>query len=106
MLHEILNKLRKHWIYLVATFLLFQLVSYILLTPTAAVVMRLFIALFGHTVIANEEITRFLLHPIGIAGVVVMGTVAVTIFAIQQATLLIVMDLDGLQHYPVAFVLE
>lgn len=67
---------------------LYRLLSLILLTPLAGVMLGMLLAGSGHTVLSNEEIGAFLLKPLGVLGMVVLAAVSLTIVALEQACLL------------------
>lgn len=68
--------------------LAFRALNLLVLTPLTATIMRLFMIRWGRASIGNFEIAAFLLSPLGIAAMMVVGTVSLAIFYLEQAGLI------------------
>lgn len=76
------------WKRLLATDLIYKLLAFVLVTPLLGVALRLFLSTSGSTVVADQEILYFLLSPIGIVALVLLGGVILATVALEQACLL------------------
>ncbi len=80
--------LRSTWKPLVATDLVFKVVAFVLLTPLVSLLFRLFLAISGRTILADADIAKFLLHPLGWLTVIIVGGGAIGILALEQSVLM------------------
>jgi glycerophosphoryl diester phosphodiesterase len=76
------------WTRFLATDLFYKVVAFVVLAPLAGLILNLFVATSGSAVIADEDILFFLLRPVGLIGLVVIGAVALCIAALEQACLM------------------
>lgn len=90
MLRNILHHLRQGWRPLAVTDILFKLIALVVLLPAVGGVFRFFLALTGRDVLADTDIARFLMHPVGWVTLVVIGAAAICLFAIEIAALMTV----------------
>ena len=90
MFRNVLHHLRQSWRPLAVTDILFKLIALVLLLPTVGILFRSFLALSGRDVLADTDIARFLLHPIGWFALIVVGGAAITLFSIEVAVLMTV----------------
>lgn len=90
MFREIDGNLRACGTTLIASDLLFKAIALLLLTPLVSLLFRLFVVASGRTVLADADIARFLLHPLGWLAFVLVGGAVVCIFALEQAVLMTV----------------
>ncbi len=80
----------RAWRQLLITDIVFRAVAFVLLTPVMGLLLRLFVATTGRSVVADTDLVSFFVHPIGIAALVVMGAVSLAIVGFGQAGLMIV----------------
>ncbi len=71
--------------------LAFELLRFLVLAPLGAGVLRMFLERWGRCSVGNFEIIAFLLTPAGLAGMLAMGTVALTTFHLQIAGLILLL---------------
>jgi glycerophosphoryl diester phosphodiesterase len=76
------------WPRLLSTDLIYKLIAFVVLSPLAWVALRLFMASRGSSVLADQDILWFILSPIGIAALLVIGSVSIAIVALEQACLM------------------
>ena len=81
---------RRAWWHLLVTDVVFRVVAFVLLAPLAGLLLRFFVSTSGSAVVADTDLVSFFLHPIGIATVIVMGSVGLAIFGFEQAGLMAV----------------
>lgn len=84
-----MHSLKSSWRRLVITDVLFKIVAFVLLTPLVSLMFRGFLWLSGHTVLADTDIARFFLHPLGWITVVVVGGATIAVLALEQAALMV-----------------
>ena len=78
---------RSCWKALALTDIVFKVAAFVLFTPLVALLFRLFVAASGRDVLTDIDIAYFFLHPIGLLCGVVVGSLSLSIFAVEQATL-------------------
>ena len=83
-----LDDVRRRWVPLAATDLLFKLLAVVLLSPLVGFVLRGTLALMGHPFLADEDLARFLLGPAGWITAVAVAAVWLGIAALELAALL------------------
>ncbi len=88
MTQSILHRLRGSWKALVATDVLFKVLAFVLLTPLVGLLFQVFVAASGRTILADVDIARFLLHPIGMLAAIIVGGAVVTLFFLEQSALM------------------
>ncbi|MCO8122291.1 glycerophosphoryl diester phosphodiesterase membrane domain-containing protein [Stieleria sp. TO1_6] len=88
MINTITRYLRDGWGYLAVTDILFKLLAFVFLAPAVGLLFRLFVAVSGRDVLADTDIVRFLIHPLGWLTVFVVGAAVVCLFAIELALLM------------------
>jgi glycerophosphoryl diester phosphodiesterase len=69
---------------------LFKILAVALLAPLSAFLLATLLSSTGRVAVSNEEIIAFVLSPVGILTVIVMGTVSVAIVFAEQAGLLLI----------------
>lgn len=84
----ILQNLRRCWSKLLLADLIFKAISFILLAPAISLVFRGFLSAYGRDVLADADIAKFLLHPIGIAALLVVSALLVGLVAVELAILM------------------
>jgi len=90
MFRNVAANLRACWGTLIISDLLFKAAALLLLTPAASLLFRLFLMASGRTVLADADIARFLLHPLGWLTFVLIGGAVVCIFVLELAVLMTV----------------
>ncbi len=90
MLKSIVANLRACWSTLIVSDLLFKAVTFVLLTPIISLLFRLFLFASGRTVLADADIARFLLHPLGWLTFVIIGGAMLGVFVLEQAVMMTV----------------
>ncbi len=107
MFKAVLENLRSCWGRLAVCDMLFKAVTLVLLTPVVSLLFRLFLFASGRTVLADTDIVRFLLHPLGMVAFVVVGGAVLCVFALEQAVLMtICLAADRQQLVPPGTVLR
>lgn len=71
-----------------ATGVIYKTISFFILTPLVGLALTFFISTKGSAVLADQDILYFLLSPIGLATLVLIGTVNLAILALEQACLM------------------
>lgn len=90
MLKGILQGLRLTWPTFVGIDIMFKVLALTVLTPLVSMLFRLFLAISGRTILADADIARFLLHPLGWLTLVIVGGAVVGIVALEQAVLMVI----------------
>lgn len=90
MFWQIIRHLRACWPTLIVCDLVFKGIALLLLTPLVGLLFRWFLSFSGRTVLADMDIARFLLHPLGWLTYVLIGGAVLGIFALEQAVLITV----------------
>ena len=85
---EALRDGRRSWRRLLVTDLLYKLLAVVVLTPLASLALHAGISLSGGSVLADTEILFFLLRPAGLAVLLVVAAISLTIVALEQASLM------------------
>ncbi len=88
MIRAVLQDFQRTWPQLLAADLLARAVAFIVLTPSAALILRLLIRRSGSQVIADQDILHFLLTPLGVVTLAVAGAAALAIFLAALALLM------------------
>jgi glycerophosphoryl diester phosphodiesterase len=86
----VLGRLRKMWWPLLAIHLAYAALAVVLLAPVTGGLTRVLIGLSGRTVLADQEIAYFLLTPLGVASLVLIGGILIAITALEQASMMAV----------------
>ncbi len=71
-----------------ATSVLYRVIAFVLFAPLVSALARQFLNWSGRVVVSNDEIASFVLQPLGIAALIVMGSVGLSLFALEQACLM------------------
>src|SRR5687768_17370786 len=88
MFRAMCQNLRATWKSLVMADILFKLIAFILLTPTISLLFRGFLSFSGQTVLADVDIARFFLHPLGWLACVIVGGAVIGVLALEQSVLM------------------
>ena len=78
----------RAWPRLLTTDVIYKLVAFVVLTPLVGGTLRLFLSTSGSAVVADEDILSFVLSPIGLITLVMIGAVTLAIVALEQACLM------------------
>ena len=78
----------RAWPRLLTTDVIYKLVAFVVLTPLVGGALRLFLSTSGSAVVADEDILSFVLSPIGLTTLVLIGAVTLAIVALEQACLM------------------
>lgn len=97
---QMIRSLRACWPALIVCDLVFKGIALLVLTPLIGLLFRWFLSLSGRTVLADMDIARFLLHPLGWLTYVLIGGAVAGVFAFEQAVLVTVC-LKARQQEPV-----
>lgn len=87
LLHGIAHDFRSCWKPLVLTDIAFKLMAFIVLTPVAALLFRLLIALSGSEILSDLDILMFLVRPAGWIAFIFAAAIWLGIVAFEQAAL-------------------
>ena len=79
---------QRTWPALIATDILYKVLAFALLTPLVGLALRLLVRTSGSSVLADTDILFFVLSPIGIVTLLVVGAVSLAIIALEQACLM------------------
>ncbi len=88
LIRTILQNLAKCWGPLTRTSIFFRLVVFSLLTPIVGLLFCFFLQTTGKNVLADADIAIFLLHPMGLLALAIVGGALVCESALEQAALL------------------
>ena len=85
-----LGDFRRTWPQLLLTDLLARGLGVVVLTPLVGLLFKLFLTRADDGVLADADIAMFLLHPIGLAGAVLVGALSLGILFAEQGTLMVI----------------
>lgn len=85
------SQFRACWRPLALTDIVCKVGAFVLLTPLVTLVFRILLATSGRTVLADQDILLFLLHPIGWLTGILVGGLLLAIVALGQSALLAVL---------------
>lgn len=85
-----LRDFRRTWPQLVLTDLLCRALAVIVLTPVIGLLLKLFLLTADDGVLTDADIAVFLLHPIGMAALVIVGAVVIAIRFAEQGVLMVI----------------
>ena len=83
-----LQRLQQAWRQVFAVHLAYTTLGFILFTPLVAVLSRLLLSLSNQPALADQDILWFLLSPTGIAAIILLAGLAITIMAVEQASMM------------------
>ena len=81
---------RLAWKELVLADLVYKTIAFAVLTPLVGLILRLTLSVSGTEVLADQDILRFLLGPVGWITFVVVMSVGISVIVFEQAVLIIV----------------
>jgi len=82
--------LRRTWPQLLITILLTRGLAVVALTPLVGLLLKIFLAGTETGVLTDEEILAFILHPTGLAALLVVGSVTLGILFAEQGLLMVI----------------
>ena len=85
-----LRDFRRCWPQLLVTDLLARGLAVAVLVPLVGLLLRLFLATTATGVVADQAIVSFLLHPAGLAALVVVGAVSLGILFVETGQLMVI----------------
>ncbi len=85
-----LRDFRRTWPQLLLTDLLARIAAFVVLTPVTALLLGLFLIRTDDQVLTDTDIAVFVLHPIGITALIVVGGVWLAVLFAEQAVLMVV----------------
>ncbi len=88
MFRKVFANMSACWSSLVVSDLLFKATSVLFLTPIVSLLFRLFLYVSGRDVLADVDIARFLLHPLGVLAFILVGGAVLCVFVLEQAMLM------------------
>ena len=81
---------RRKWPDLLVTDIVFKTLAFAVLAPLSGLILRVLLAASGSPVVADTDIIFFVLSPIGIISLIVVGAVSLAIFGLEEAGLMVV----------------
>jgi glycerophosphoryl diester phosphodiesterase len=78
----------RAWPRLLAADVVYKVIAFILLTPLVSFALKLFMASKGSSVLADQDILFFVLSPVGLMALVVVGAVSLAILTLEQSCLM------------------
>jgi glycerophosphoryl diester phosphodiesterase len=90
LIRETVTALKRRWKRVLATDIVFQILSLVVLTPIVAAVFRGFVACFHDGVLADEDLLLFFISPAGLCCFVVVAALWLAIRVLELATLMMV----------------
>ena len=81
---------RRTWPQLLLTDLLTRILAFIVLTPVVGLLLKLFLIQADDGVLADTDIAVFLLHPIGMTALIVIGAVSLGVLFAEQGVLMVI----------------
>lgn len=85
-----MKSLQQGWRQVFAIHLAYSLLGLIIFTPLIAVISRLLLSLSNQPALADQDIAWFLLSPSGMAAMIFLAALLITILAVEQASLMTV----------------
>ena len=110
-LAEIVAQLRASWVQLLTVHLIFTLLGVVVLAPLLGVSMQTLVEFSGSSAVADQDIARLILSPLGMVGLIFMLGLFLAILALELTAMLALVSAQrkGLQVLPrhcVAYVLR
>ncbi len=86
--HKAAGDFLQAWPRLLATDVVYKIIALVVLTPVVGLALKFFMATRGSSVLADQDIVYFLLSPVGLVALVVVGGVSLAILTLEQACLM------------------
>ncbi|MEW4490074.1 glycerophosphodiester phosphodiesterase [Thalassoglobus sp. JC818] len=97
-MNSVASRIFKEWTQtgwgMVVVGVLFRLISFVVLAPLPGLVLRTVLTFSGQSAVADMDIVSFVLHPLGMIGMITVAAVFLCVLALEQATF-IVMAMSG-----------
>jgi glycerophosphoryl diester phosphodiesterase len=81
---------RRTWPQLLYTHLFFLTMAALAIIPSVSLLLKIFLSQTDDGVLADTDIVFFLLHPTGIAALLIVGAVALSVIFFQQGVLMVI----------------
>ncbi len=85
---EAIGDFLRAWPRLLATDVVYKIIAFVVLTPLVGLVLEFFMSTKGSSVLADQDILFFVLSPVGLAALVVVGAVSLAILTLEQACMM------------------
>lgn len=85
-----LQTIRCHWLTLLQVHLIFNLLGFAILGPLFGLLLQAAVGLSGDAVVADQDIGRLLLTPLGMSAAVLLAGIFLAISAMEMAALLVI----------------
>ncbi len=85
---EAVGDFLRAWPRLLATDVVYKIIAFVVLTPLVGLVLEFFMSTKGSSVLADQDILFFVLSPVGLATLVVVGAVSLAILTLEQACMM------------------
>jgi glycerophosphoryl diester phosphodiesterase len=86
--HKAVGDFLHAWPRLLAADVVYKIIAFVLLTPLVSLTLKLFLASKGASVLADQDILFFVLSPMGLMALVVVGAVSLAVLTLEQACLM------------------
>jgi glycerophosphoryl diester phosphodiesterase len=90
LLVDALRDLRRTWPQMVLTDLLARILAVILIAPAVGLLIKLFLSRTATGVVTDESIASFLVHPLGLTALIVVGAVSVGVLFAETGQLMVI----------------
>lgn len=90
MFSHVSRDLMRSWKSLLITDLIFRVITFVALAPLVSLLLGAFLSMSGREVLADVDIVKFMVHPLGWSTLIVVGGASVGLFALELAALVIV----------------
>lgn len=84
--------MRANWRNALASHVLGTLIAYVLLTPLASLLLNVAVSRSGSAALSDQEILFFVLSPFGLASMVLLAAIAITIIVFKHAALMTIIE--------------
>ena len=78
----------RAWPRLLATDMVYKIIAFVVLIPLVGIVLEFFMSTTDSAVLADQDILFFVLSPMGLAALVVVGAVSLAILTLEQACMM------------------
>ena len=78
----------RAWPRLLATDMVYKIIAFVVLIPLVGIVLEFFMSTRDSSVLADQDILFFVLSPVGLAALVVVGAVSLAILTLEQACMM------------------
>jgi len=90
LLTDMMHDFRLAWKSLILTDIVYKAIAFTVLTPLVGVLLRMALAASGRNILADQDILRFLLGPVGWLVFIIVNSAIIAVVALEQAALMIV----------------